>query len=58
MSNVNSYYFTIIDHKREKALGYLSLMNIDSINGKIEVGNVHYSNGLKRRKSPLKFNIC
>lgn len=50
MSNVNSYYFAIIDHNCQKALGYLSLMNIDSINGKIEVGNVHYSNQLKKTK--------
>lgn len=50
ISKPDSYYFAIVDHSSSKALGYLSLMNIDPSNGKVEVGNIHYSNLLKKTR--------
>jgi len=41
-------YYALVDLKTGKAAGVASYMRIDSANGVIEVGGIHYSDGLKR----------
>lgn len=45
-----SVFYAIIDRNQQRALGYVSLMRINQNHGSIEIGNVHYSNQLKRTR--------
>lgn len=50
MHKQDSIYYAIIDRNQQRALGYVSLMRINQHHGTIEIGNVHYSNQLKRTR--------
>ncbi|QKE72448.1 GNAT family N-acetyltransferase [Arthrobacter citreus] len=48
-SSINIFY-VVINKETDKPLGIFSLMRIDQENGVIEVGNVNFSDGLKRTR--------
>ncbi|KAG4094219.1 GCN5-related N-acetyltransferase [Neocallimastix lanati (nom. inval.)] len=50
MDSKDFYFLTIIDKATEKAVGSFSLMRIDLSNRVVEMGNVHYSEKLKKSR--------
>ncbi|RIP33573.1 N-acetyltransferase [Staphylococcus gallinarum] len=44
------YFFAIIDHNTNEALGIFALLRINPKNASIEVGHVHFSNKMKRTR--------
>lgn len=50
MTNSEAYYFAVIDVNTDKAMGYLSLMRVNTTHGTIEVGNVHFSKSMQHTR--------
>lgn len=50
IANKEYIFYSVIDKETNKALGTFSLMRIDQSNGVIEVGNVNFSDDLKRTR--------
>lgn len=50
ISSEDKYFFTIIDNIHKQPLGILALMRINPGQGSIEVGNIIYSNQLKKTR--------
>ena len=44
-------FFAIVDSATGRAAGFASYLNIDTANGSIEVGHIHYSEELKRTRA-------
>jgi RimJ/RimL family protein N-acetyltransferase len=50
IENREHIYYAVLNKETNKALGIFSLMRIDQANGVIEVGNVNFSDALKRTR--------